>query len=285
VTISIQAAVLAVFLLRSATPAPAAAPPAPPSCREIQGLGPHLEPGRVLFLGEIHGASEPPAFMRDVACAAVARGLEVTVELEIPITENVRIQSFMASSGAPPDVQALIAGEFWRKEYQDGRPSRARLDLIEALRRLRAGGGQVQIVPIDPGLPNAAERDRGMADFLGTAVDASPLGFHVALLGNLHTSLDIGTPWDPKVENAAYLFARARPGVKVVALDIARTGGTAWTCTDGVADHCGARDVKGDPAAGTWNVVMNTGGRRRGHDGVYGVGSLTASPPARDAND
>ncbi len=277
-TMSIPTAVLAIFILGSDAPAATA-------CREIQGLAPLLGPGRVLFLGEIHGAAEPPAFTRDVACAALAQGLEVTVELEIPITENSRVQNFTASAGAPSDVQALISGEFWRQKYQDGRPSRARLDLIDALRRLRAGGGRIEIVLIDPGLPNPVDRDRGMAELLGAAMDGSPRGFHVVLLGNLHTSLDIGTPWDPKVENAAYLFARARPAVKVVALDVARTGGMAWTCTDGVAEHCGAGKVKGDPAAGTWNVVMNTDGRHRGHDGAYGLEALTASPPARDAKD
>jgi hypothetical protein len=254
-----------------------------PACREIEGIAPLLGPGRVLLLGEIHGAVEPPAFARDVVCAALERGLDVTVELEIPISEDARAQSFLSSGGTPEEVRALLAGDFWQAGYQDGRPSRARLDLLEALRGLRSVGSRVKVVLIDPGIPTAAERDRGMAERLGVAVEASPAGFHVALIGNLHTSLDIGTPWDARYENAAYLFARAHPGVKAIALDVARTGGMAWTCGDAVAANCRAREVKGDPSAGTWNVRMNADGRRRGHDGVYGVGALTASPPARDA--
>jgi hypothetical protein len=256
-----------------------------PACREIEGIAPLLLPGQVLLLGEIHGAAEPPAFTRDVVCAALQRGLDVTVELEIPISEDALVQRFLATGGTPAGVRALLAGGFWQAAYQDGRPSRARLDLLESLRGLSSGGSRIKVVLIDPGIPKAAERDRGMAERLGAAVEASPLGFHVALIGNLHTSLDIGTPWDAKFENAAYLFARAHPGVKAIALDVARTGGTAWTCVDAVAANCRAGTVKGDPSAGTWNVRMNADGRHRGHDGVYGVGALTASPPARDAKE
>lgn len=32
-------------------------------------------------------------------------------------------------------------------------------------------------------------------------------------------------------------------------------------------------------------MMRTNAGRRRGHDGVYGLGRLTASPPARDAKE
>ena len=279
-------AVLATLALLAGAqgPPPAPAPP-PASCRPIDGLAPLLLPGQVILLGEIHGAAEPPRFTLDVVCAALAKGLDVTVELEIWIAEDAKIQAFLASPGAHEDVAALLKGEFWQQDYQDGRPSRARLEMLDGLRRMRASGAKVKVVLLDPVGSVATDRDRGMAERLGAAVDASPAGLHVVLVGNVHSSLDIGTPWDPKFENAAYLFARGHPKVKAVALNIARTGGTAWTCPDGDPRHCGPGPVKGDPAAGSWNVLMYTDGRHRGHDGTYGVGALTASPPAKDVKD
>src|SRR5262245_18331907 len=115
--------------------------PAAPACRPIDGLAPLLESGRVLFLGEMHGAAEPPAFTRDVVCAALAAKPNVDVELEIPVFEEARVKAFLASQGAAADVDALLQGEaFWRRPDQDGRPSVARLDLLQEIRRMRSQG-------------------------------------------------------------------------------------------------------------------------------------------------
>ncbi|PTL80173.1 hypothetical protein [Vitiosangium sp. GDMCC 1.1324] len=61
----------------------------------------------------------------------------------IPITrmsEQSRLDTYLASRGTPADQDTLLDGDFWRRPYQDGRSSRAMLELVDQVRALRALG-------------------------------------------------------------------------------------------------------------------------------------------------
>src|ERR1051326_1106924 len=115
---------LALLLLASGV-LPAAA------CDPVDGLGPLLEPGSVLLLGEMHGTEESPAFVDRAACLAHKAGQPVTVALEIPVQEEPLISAYLSSQGGEKDRAALLRGSFWADPYQDGRRSKAMLGLIE----------------------------------------------------------------------------------------------------------------------------------------------------------
>jgi erythromycin esterase-like protein len=261
--------------------APAAAAEAPAGPCVAGGLRHLLVPGRALFLGEIHGTVEGPAAVAGAICAAAERGLPLTVALEAPHEERERIDVYLASAGAAADREALLAGDFWRREYQDGRSSRAMADLVETARRHRAGGAAVRVALIDVATyASPQERDAAMAARLVSALDeAGEEGAVVALAGNVHSRTGRGTPWNPDYEPAAHLAERARPG-RVLSLLLTAPPGTAWTCTSAEASSCGERTLRGLGTPGAAGTVELHPERREGHDGTLALPALTASPPA-----
>ena len=213
-----------------------------------------VKPGSVLFLGEIHGTNESPAFVSRAVRLAASGDHSVTVALEIPKSETARIERYLHSKGQPADRAALLLGPFWTDPYQDGRRSKAMLTLIDDLRAMK----NVHVVLIDEPDAVSAQRDRDviMADNLQTAVELAPHDVFIVLTGNNHSRL-AGT-------SMANLFVRGMPSVKVTSLDVGFTNGTAWTCTSGDPKDCGPHALRGS-----------------GDDrGVYDVGTITASEPA-----
>lgn len=280
-------------------PVPAAGPTATAaaalSCAEIEGLDPVLTPTAVLLIGEMHGTRESPAFVEEVVCTALARRLSVTVALEIPHQEATRIDAFLASDGGAAARRALLVGPFWDGEFQDGRRSVAKLELLDRLRGWRQQGLPVEVALIDQEeRTSGPERDARMAERLAAAARAADAGPDAAdaadaaggpvvvLTGNLHTRTVVGTPWDPSYELMGYLVERALPERSVVALDVASDGGTAWFCSAAEPESCRVQQVRTAPAEGEGlRVILDGRAAERGYDGFYSVGgALTASPPA-----
>ena len=249
-------------------------------CAEIGGLKDLFAPGAGLLLGEMHGTEQSPAFLANAVCLALTAGLPVTVALEIPREETSRVDAFLSSPGGEKDRDALLAGPFWRADYQDGRRSRAMFDLLERLRQLHQSGRPVRAELLDRADPPATsvERDRRLAEALGEAFDKTPEGVVIGLLGNIHTRIRPGVPWDPGYETAGSVLLKERPSLRVTALDVSYRGGEAWTCTTAETSSCQVRAIRGrpeDPPSGIeiYREIAN------GHHGVYRVGDLRASPP------
>src|SRR5260370_12765545 len=91
---------------------PARAGNAPLACGAVQGLDPLLRCRDVVLVGEMHGTVESPAFIDRAACLALADGRSVTVGLEIPVEEDSRIRTFLASSGSAAHRDALLGTAF-----------------------------------------------------------------------------------------------------------------------------------------------------------------------------
>ncbi len=250
------------------------------ACREVDGFAALNVPGKIVLLGEMHGTKEIPAFVANAACLALRAGLPVTVALEVPREEQARIDSFIKSAGDDDDRAALLKGPFWNAAFQDGRRSGAMLALIDRVRHMRARHLPVEIALIDRQAPPStpAERDRWMAEALAAAADASPQSLIVALIGNVHTRVTRGVPWDGGYEPAGYALRQLRLGLSVTALNVAYTGGTVWTCPTPDPVACGSRQVTGRANAPTGVVLHDQ--IVDGHMGAFGVGELTASAPA-----
>lgn len=257
----------------------AAAPPA--SCDAVPGLDPLLRSHGVLLLGEMHGTVESPAFASRVVCLALAARHSVTIGLEIPLEEQSRIGAFLASSGLPGDRDALLGGAFSQAPFQDGRRSQAMLALLDDLRRLHRAGRPVRLVLLDSSAgAGGPERDRAMAVRLRSAVAAGPHDLFVVLTGNIHTRIRRGTPWNPAYEPMGFLVTQLAPKLVVTALDVAYSGGTAWICETPQPASCGPKTLKGRPDAGGSRVTVFATVGSDGYSGTYGVGTLSASPPA-----
>jgi hypothetical protein len=232
----------AAFIVSVAWIGPAmATPPAPPplACKASAGIGPLIAGKDALLVGEVHGTAESPAFVAETACTALASGRAVSVALEIPVAEQARLAAFVASAGTAADRAALLSGDFWRDPYQDGRASVAMVELLERLRTFRQAGRPIAVVAIDPGPGmDGQERERSMADRLRALVAAAPHDLLIVLTGNFHTRLK------PRGSYAytGSVLSQGNPALRVAALNVAYSGGSAWICQS--ADAAGCKPVR-----------------------------------------
>jgi uncharacterized protein (TIGR03067 family) len=246
-------------------------------CRPIDGIGPLVKPGNVLLLGEIHGTVESPAFALDVACHAAGKGLPVVVGLELWPGEQERMDAYLESAGTDEDRKALLDGPMWQSSYQDGRNSRAMLELIDGLRELRAKKLPVRLALFDAsGKAGGQQRERDMARNLAAAVAVSPRAMTIVLTGNRHSRVTLGDPRNASYEPMGYLLGRATSFDGLVALNVAHGSGSAWVC----APDCGITRLGGEHGGAEWSVEIDEATRPAGHRGWYHVGAITASPPA-----
>jgi len=149
--------------------------PASDRCEPIEGIQALLAPGRVLVLGELHGTVESPAFTGDFACHAVGAGLDVVVTLELSPAATSDFEAFLQSPGKPSDRAELLSGRLWQRSYQDGRTSRAMVDLLEGLARLRREGHSVRVALFDARPAGGGQaRERAMAANVASLIEASP---------------------------------------------------------------------------------------------------------------
>ncbi len=257
---------------------PTAAFSTAPDCGpEIANLG-ALGDAPMILLGELHGLEAVPAFAIDLACRLAANGKPVLLALEIPRQEQDHIDAFLASKGGAPNEAALLDGPFWRREFQDGRSSRARLAMLDAARALRAKGLPLRVVAVDDAEVPGTARDEVMASALLAA--RKPGETAVLLVGDLHTRTKPGAPWNPNIVWAG-VHVRAREP-RLVSLDNRFVAGEAWVCTGNAPSDCGIKTVKGRGRATAFGIERFAATDSIGFDGLFDVGPATASLPARD---
>jgi hypothetical protein len=249
-------------------------------CPEQLGLDPLLQPGTVLLAGEMHGTEQAPGFVRDVVCAALAKGLPVTVGLEVDWAEDEAFQAYLRSDGGEAARKRLLESPFWSRDFQDGRSSRAMLALVEYLRELASGPGRLQLLLIDRPEPPPA-RDGAMAERVAEAAAERPRDLFVILTGNIHNRLTKGMPWDAELEPMGYLLAKRLPEARIVSFDMAYPGGTAWVCFGRSPSDCRSQELGGSKAAeGREGVELLADPAGEPYTGRYFTGPLTASEPA-----
>jgi hypothetical protein len=248
-------------------PAPAAGP------GRVEVSAEALPPHGTLMLGDLHGTREIPAFVGRLIATVSARE-PVVLGLEIPQAEAPAIQAFLASDGSPATRRRLVAGPWWQDPYQDGRRSVALADLLEQVRTLRAAGRSIEVVVIDEGGRDAEAREAAMADNVIAARRAHPNAALIVYAGNLHTSKR-EVSFRPGFAWMAMRVAGA--GVPLISLDARYADGTAWSCRDAVAERCGVSFAAGRGPERGIRLERAPNGQ---YDGWFGVGPLTASPPA-----
>lgn len=221
---------------------------------------------RLIIIGEMHGTREIPALVGELANRYSQQG-PLLLGIEISRGEHDSLRDYLSSPIPAPSY--LAARPAWQKPRtaNDGRRSKAMLALIEVMRRLRAQGRDVAVLPFDVSRSgNGAEaRDHAMADYLRAAYQALPNGRLLVLAGNVHAMQEKPT-YCPQCQSpmTSYLRDLAPFSVSVVA-----ERGASWGCTA----RCGPVPVapthlRGGPTAG-------------GRDDVYSfVTVLPAFTPA-----
>lgn len=238
-------------------------------------------PERVLVVGEIHGTAEAPVAVAEMACAAAGDG-PVIVALELEDTLQPTFDAYLSAPDAASARAALEGSSLLNRRYQDGRSSRAMLEMMERLRQLRAAGRDVSIHAFQPqSLTRGRDLDQSwyelnMGYLLGQARHRRPEARIIALMGSYHARK---TP-HPAFPAGGIPATGHLPTTEVVTLKIAQQGGESWSCGD---DTCGV-----SPVLETYNPeargVILTPSQDGAHDGVLALGPWTASPPMDEAD-
>jgi hypothetical protein len=247
---------------------------------------PWVAPGSIVLFGEIHGAKEPPFFFGEAVCSAAQWGVPVAVGLEIPVSEQAGIDTYLSSSGRPSDVELLLKGSFWTRKDQDGRSSQARVDLLERIRRLRAAGLPIRVFLFDINEgENLADRDKSMALNISSQVRSHASELTLVLVGEVHAWKTKGTPWNEDFLTMGWHLADA--GLRVYSLGRSTPDGAAWICSKAMGEDsamsCGPQATHAfQPSSSgrTSGIELLPAPSARGNDGLYVLPTLTESPPA-----
>lgn len=251
----------------------------------VRGLQELLHPGLTLLIGEQLGSNEAPAVVGHIVCQAAQTGLVVVLGLSLPASEQARVDAYLSSPGAPADQDTLLEGRFWSRPYQDGRSSRAVLDLIDRVRALRTAGLRVNLVAYDTDVLRGSERDAAQASVWTKRRANKPEEIHIVLAGNTHTRMEKGTQWDPAFTPMAHLLYQQNRALFVLEMSFAQ--GTRWGCdldrdarlVCGIVGATPAPRVAALPGLSPY-IQMTESPAKEGFQGLLYVGELTPSLPA-----
>jgi hypothetical protein len=228
-----------------------------------------------LLIGELHGTVETPAIVVALVARLVDEG-PVTLALEIPRQEQVRLDRYLASDGSSSAVNDLLAGAFWQRppHQSDGRQSVAMLGLIEAVRARVLEGKHITLVALDD--ETFTDRRDGMAAGLSSLAPQLERGAVIALLGNVHARL---APFEG-ISNGQVIDLPLPTASRVSALPITSINvyacqGAFWACTGG----CGRIELPacpGSPNAG----ISPLDPAQSGYHFIVWLPKLTPSAPA-----
>lgn len=204
----------------------------------VAGAGDH----RLIVLGELHGTRETPLLVRALVEHYAAAGAPLQLGIELPESENAALATYLGSNGNDAARHAVRDTAYWRvaDHLHDGRRSQDMLDLIDAVRALRASGRDVQVFGFDRVLPAAqagsGARDAAMADILRERYAGLPTsGRLLVLTGNMH-----GMRVQPR--NLHYPpLAALLADLPLYNVRIEARGGEFWGCVQ--HRRCGSRPL------------------------------------------
>jgi hypothetical protein len=269
-------AFLALGLLQGASPAERAI-----GCGPIEGVERVLgTPG--VFIGDMHGSVESPAFLSALACHAVKSGRPLIVAMEYDARDQSVLDQFLVTPDEKKAVGILTATRHWT-EGRDGRASAAMRDALLEMRRLARAGGRVKLVAYDLGGATPADRDRNSANLIRRQREENESAAYWILFGgNVHARKTKGLPFlnapsgSEDHEPLGYLIR----DWGLNHLDVDYRGGTVWGCTGPSPDDC--RNIDLGPGCTTdcpAHPTIRLQATNPAYDGVYAVGRLTVSGP------
>lgn len=252
------------------------------TCGPIDGVEQVLRtPG--VFIGDMHGTEESPAFLRDLSCHVVKSGRPLVVAMEYDARDQAVLDTFLTTPDEASATDLLVSTIHWR-ENMDGRASPAMRDALQAIRRYARAGGKVELLPYDLPVATWQERDKVSAEFITKKhAKDGPQKFWIVFGGNVHARKDKGLPM-AGYDNHEPLGYQIRDW-NLVHLDAGYRGGTGWGCVGGPDRvNCSVREL-GSACTGAdcpihARIRLDAPGTRdHAYDGYYEVGRLTASPP------
>lgn len=252
------------------------------TCNPIQGVEQVLgSPG--VFIGDMHGTEESPAFLRDLSCHVIKSGRPLVVAMEYDARDQPVLERFLLEADDEAAASLLTSTQHWRSN-RDGRASTAMRDALLAMRQFaRAGGARVELLAYDLPVNTWQERDPASARYIsGKRKNDGGNAYWIVFGGNVHARKVKGmlTAGYEDNEPLGYLIR----DWDLVHLDAEYSGGSSWGCIGGPDDascsvrHLGESCTTECPAQATIRLGSRMW-RGDAYDGTYDVGKLTASPP------
>jgi hypothetical protein len=236
-----------------------------------------------VFIGDIHGSAESPAFLGALACHAVKSGRPVVVAMEYDAKDQSVLDEFLLTADEKKAVGILTATPHWT-ENRDGRASAAMRDALLEIRRLARAGNPVKLVAYDLWGETSAEREKRSADLIRAIREKQSAAYWIVFGGNVHARKTKGLPFvnapsgSDDHEPLGYLIRDLR----LIHLDADYRGGTSWGCTGPSPDDCKTIDLgTGCTADCPAHPIVRLQPTNPAYDGVYDVGKLTVSGPLR----
>ncbi len=250
------------------------------ACGPIDGVEQVLgAPG--VFIGDMHGTVESPAFLRDLACHAMNSGRPLVVAMEYDAADQPVLDQFLSTSSEEQATRLLTGTRHWTGN-RDGRASAAMRDALLSIRRHARLGAEVELVAYDGKSMAIETRDSASAEFITRkrAADGDA-PFWIVFGGNVHARKTRGLtgPGVPagyeNHEPLGYLIRDWR----LIHLNAQYRGGASWGCRGGPDDCAVLQHGPSCTADCPTHPIIRITGMHPAYDGVYDVGSLTPSPP------
>ncbi len=261
-----------------------------PTCESAYLLPENIAQQKIIAIGEIHGTTEIPTAVGQLACSFLQQGKQVMVGLELHSKALAEMLRYQSSEKTSADKAALMTSVFWNKARQDGRASQAMADLISQLQHYKKIGLPVEVFAFDE-LTLAAEAelksstsemhivliDKSMADNTEREIARAPDRVFILYAGNTHASKR-NTLEDPLWRSMAN---RLTDKHVFTSFSANSEGGTAWVCNSGI---CGPREMMGTATNATAPFIRidenSKMAKNPAFDGTLFIGSkITASPP------
>jgi hypothetical protein len=248
------------------------------ACNPVEGIEQVLStPG--VFIGDMHGTQESPAFLRDLSCHAMKSARPLVVAMEYDAEDQAVLDQFLATSEEQAASRLLTATVHWTGN-NDGRASPAMRDALLAIWRYAQAGAKVRLLAYDLWGSTSQQRDTASAKLLSEEkAKSDAAAYWIVFGGNVHARKTKGLPWAGS-EDHEPLGYQIRDW-NLIHLDARYRGGAGWACTgpdpkkDCAVMQLGPSCATDCPAhAVIWRSRLNPA-----YDGYYDVGKLTPSPP------
>ena len=227
---------------------------------------------RIVWVGEVHGTVEQPRLFADLVSAASTVGRPVFVVLERDQAEQPFWDAYMASNGDNSAKAAFLRAHSWVWSFQDGRSSRAMMDLAERLRSLHQARhlAGVRLMIPDIVFRTLDDYEGNMSRVVQGLAKSHPEAIILVFSGNAHASRG-----QRNSDGVTYTFAAGHlPAGSVTSVFIEGGPGWAWNCqTD-----CGPNPTDGYPSHARG---VSISAEKPGYDAIAWTGLPSiASPPA-----
>jgi hypothetical protein len=243
-----------------------------------------LENKNILIIGEWHGTNETPDFVFKLIQALKDQHIKVSLGLEINEEYQNDIDRFIKTG----DISIIKkCGFFDKNNFTGGRSSKAMVELIENIRKLK----EINVFCFDMNskkkILTSNDRDSMMATTINKNISN---GINILLMGNFHARIKKGHDQNTDIKPVAYLLKNNYGfGNKIISLNTYFRKGTVWNCTDD--GGCKIRAIYASPeieknyARKNFIVFLNSSLEKTeefGYDGFIYFEESTASLPLNE---